>query len=136
MRCLTSKDGDISSYSDEIIQSERRIFVSSLKLVFFNNHEKYVNKGEIKGQLPSEHFFGFCKTFKKISERLVFHTTFKTDELQGIIYTISANDITNTINNSSLDVPILIPSAETHVMFIVSLKNGFALTFDSQFTDK
>ena len=37
--------------------------------------------------------FGFCKTFKKITKNLGFHLTFKTADLQKIIFRSKANDI-------------------------------------------
>ena len=61
MRALTSKDGDLLSYFDNTNETEAGIDDSSLKHMLINNHEN-VNKGTIVGQLPLEHFFGFCET--------------------------------------------------------------------------
>ena len=60
---------------------------NSLNDRLINSHSDAVNRGKIKGHLPIEHFFGFCKTFKKITKNLGFHFTFKTADLQNIIFT-------------------------------------------------
>ena len=52
--------------------------------MLINNHDfvgQEDNKGKIKGQLPLEHIFGFCKTFKKVTKNLGFHITFRTADL-------------------------------------------------------
>ena len=41
---------------------------TSLKEILIDNHTVQANKGKIVGQLPLEHIFGFCKTFKKITK--------------------------------------------------------------------
>ena len=104
MRALTSKDGALLSHFDNIDETENGINNSSLKQMPSNNH-KEANGGKIKGHLPLEHIFGFCKTFKKITKHLGFHLTFKTYDLQNIIYTTLANDINVTINSLCLYVP-------------------------------
>ena len=43
------------------------------------------NRGKIKGYLYLEDIVGFCKTFKKLTKKLGFHITFKTNDLQDII---------------------------------------------------
>ena len=58
--------------------------------MLINNHIE-ANRGKIRGQLPLEDVVGFCKTFKKITKSLGFHITFKTNDLQNIIYTTIAN---------------------------------------------
>ena len=98
MRLLTSKDGDLSSYFDKngeaVINND-----NPLKQILINNHAVEANKGRIKGHLALEHIFGFCKTFKKITKNLGFHLKFKMNDLQDIVFTTLANDITVT-NNS------------------------------------
>ena len=53
-------------------------------------------------------FFGFSKTFKKITKNLGFHPTFKTADLQDIIFTTLGDAIKTTVNNFYLYVPIFI----------------------------
>ena len=66
MRLLTSKDSDLSSYFDKNGESVIDDNIP-LKRILIKNHAVEANKGRIKGQLPLEHIFGFCKTFKKIT---------------------------------------------------------------------
>ena len=122
MRVLTSKDGDLISYFDKNDDT--------LKGMLINNHDE-PNKGKIVGQLPLEHIFGFCKTFKKITKGLGFQLTLKTADLQDILYTTIADDIDVTINSLYLFVPTLIPDAATQTMFNDSIKNNFKISFDS-----
>ena len=69
LRLLTSKDGDLSSYFDK--NGESVIDDNNpLKRILINNHVVEANKGKIKGQLPLEQIFGFCKTFKKVTGNL------------------------------------------------------------------
>ena len=81
-----------------------------------NNHID-ANKGKIKGHLYSEDIFCFCKTFKKVTKILGFYLTFKTNDLQNIIYSSMADDINVTIDNLYLYVPNLLPKVETQVIF-------------------
>ena len=89
-----------------------------------------VNKGKIKGQLPLEHIFGFCKSFKKITKNLGFHIIFSTADLQDIIFTSITDNINVTINSLYLFVPTLIPSTETQLMFNESIQNKYRIFFD------
>ena len=90
MRLLTSKDGDLSTCFDKIDETEAEIDNTSLKHILINNHTIQANKGKIIRQLPLEHIFGFCKTFKKITKNLGFHLIFKTADLQDInLYNIT-----------------------------------------------
>ena len=85
MRLLTSKVSYLSSCFDK--NEENALNKNNvLKQILFNNHATDVNKGKIKGQLPLERIFGFCKTFKKITKNLGVHITFKTANLQDILY--------------------------------------------------
>ena len=135
MRLLTSKDADLSSYFDKngesVIDND-----NPLKQTLINNHAVEANKGRIKGHLALEHIFGFCKTFKKITKNLGFHLRFKMNNLQDIIFTTLANDITVTINSLYLFVPSLIPNSETQVMFNESIMNNYTITFDSWYTER
>ena len=98
MRALTSKGGDLLSHFDNIEETQNAINNTSLKQMLISNHTK-ANRSKTKGLLPLEQIFGFCKTFKKITKNLGFHLTFKTNDLQDIIFTTLANDINVTINS-------------------------------------
>ena len=84
----------------------------------------------------------FVKLIKKTTKQSGFHVTFKTADLQDIIYTTLANgitvnfDILFSFKIFSLDAPILIPDAETRMMFNDSIKNSFTLSFDSRTSDR
>ena len=65
MRLLTQKDGDLSSYFEKIDETEAGINNSTLKQMLIDSHTNDENKGKIRANLPLEHIFGFCKTFKK-----------------------------------------------------------------------
>ena len=135
MRMITSKDSDLSSYFDKngesVIDND-----NPLKKILINNHAVEANKGKIKGQLPLEHIFGFCKTFKKITKNLGFHLIFKMNDLQDILFTTIADDINVTINSLYLYVPQLIPSTSTQVMFNEAIMNNYTITFDSWYTER
>ena len=89
-----------------------------------------------KCHLPLEHILGFCKTFRKITTNLRFYLTFKTADLENIIFTSIANDIDLTINSLYLYVPILFPDTDTQVMFNESIKNNYTITYDSWYTER
>ena len=77
MRVLTSKDGDLVSFFDKINETQAGIVDSSLKKMLIYTHTVEADKGKIVGQIPLEHIFGFCKTFKKITNGLGFQQTLK-----------------------------------------------------------
>ena len=139
MKSLTSKDGDLLSQFDNINDGETvdDIRSASLYKTLINNHIE-ANRGKIKGQLPLEDVFGFCKTFKKITKNLGFHIPLNTNNLQNITYTTiaDATQINVTINSLYLFVPIITPNSETQVMFNESIKNKYTLTFDSWYTER
>ena len=138
MKSLTSKVGDLLSQFDNIIEGETEdnIRSTSLHKMLISNHIQ-ANRGKIKGQLPLEDVFGFCKTFKKITKKLGFHITLKTNDLQNIIYTsIVDTQINVTINSVYLFVPIITPNSETQLLFNESIKNIYILTFDSWYTER
>ena len=83
MRVITSKDGDLQSPFHKINGTQVEISNTSYKLILIDDHEE-AKRGKIKSQLPLEHKFVLCRTFKKITENLDFHLTFKTAELQDI----------------------------------------------------
>ena len=133
-RLLTSKDSDLSSCFDKSGESALNDNNFS-KRILINNHTD-ANKGKNKGKLELEHIFEFCKTFKKITEILAFHLTFRTANLQDIILTTIATDINVTINTLYLYVPILIPNTQTQVMFNESIMINYTITFDSWYTER
>ena len=64
MRLVTEKYGDLSTYFDMFDESEDGINNSSLKHILIDNHTE-ANRGVVRGQLPLEYIFGFCRSFKK-----------------------------------------------------------------------
>ena len=82
-----------------------------------------------------ENIPGFCKTFEKVTKNLGFHLTFKTANLQAIIFTSIATDIKITINSLYLFVPIFVPSASTQAMFNNTIIKNYTSTFDSWYTE-
>ena len=103
--------------------------------MLINNHID-ANRVKIKGYLCLEDIFGFCKTFKKVTKNLGFHISFKTNDLQDIIYTSMIDDINVTTNNLFLYVPNLIPSVETQVMFNEATQNNYKIFYDEWFRER
>ena len=133
MRAISNKYGDLLSQFDNINENNIPILERLQDLpvqsrdslhqkMLINNHTD-ANKGKIKGYLYLEDLFGCYKTFKKVTKSLGFHLTFKTNDLQIIIYSSMAEDIIVTINNLYLYVPNLIPNVETQVMFNEATQN-------------
>ena len=96
MRAISNKDGDLVSQFDNINENDipvlNRLADLAVQIrdtphqkMLINNHTD-VNKGKIKGYLYLEDIFGFCKTFKKVTKNLGFHLSFRTNDLQDIIY--------------------------------------------------
>ena len=146
MRAMSNKNGNILSQFDNINENDIPILERLADLpvqirdtphqkMLINNHTD-VNKGKIKGYLYLEDIFGFCKTFKKVTKNLGFHLTFKTNDLQDIIYTSMTDDINVTINNLHLYVPNLIPNVETQVMFNEATQNNYKISFDEWYTER
>ena len=146
MRVISNKDGDLLSQFDNINENDIPILEQLADLpvqirdtphqkMLINNHTD-ANKGKIKGYLYLEDIFGFCKTFKKVTKNLGFHITFKTNDLQNIIYSSMADDIIVTINNLYLYVPNLIPNVETQVMFNEATQNNYKISFDEWYTER
>ena len=146
MRVVSSRDGDLLTQFDNIDKTvgaddhatTATIQDTSLHKMLISNHENDPNCGKTKGQLPLEHISGFCKTFKKVTKNLGFHITFKTANLQDIIYTTKADatQIDVTVNNLCLFVPILIPTTETQLMFNESIQNNYRIFFDEWYTER
>ena len=80
--------------------------------------------------------FRFSATFKKVTKNLGFQITFKTNDMQNIVYSSMADDINVTINNLYLYVPILIPNVETQVMFNEATQNIYMISFDEWYTER
>ena len=146
MRLVSSRDGDLLSQFDNINEeigvneaaTSDNIRSTSLNKMLIANHENDPNRGKIKGQLPLEQIFGFCKTFKKVTKNLGFRITFKTANLQDIIYTTiaDATPINVTINSFYLFIPFLIPTTETQLMFNESIQNSYRIFFDEWYTER
>ena len=137
MRLVTHKDGDLSTFFDIINEKEDGILDSSLKKIFINNHSDD-NKGLIRGFLPLEYIFGFCKSFKKITKGLGFELDLRTaNRKQDILYTtLGDNDVKVIINSISLFIPQIIPSPETQVIFNEAISKTFTLSYESWTTDR
>ena len=106
MRVISNEDGDLLSQFDNINENDIPVLNRLADLpvqitdtphqkMLINNHTD-ANKGKIKGYLYLEDVFGFCKTFKKVTKKLGFHLTFKTNDLQDIIYTAMTDDVNLT----------------------------------------
>ena len=145
MRAISSKNDHLLSQFDNINENDIPIFGRLADLppqslstphqkMLINNHTD-PNKGKIKGYLYSEDIFGFCKNFKKVTKNLSFHLTFKTNDLQNLIYLSMADDINVTNKNLYLYVPNLIPSVETQVVFNKTTQNNYEITFDERYTE-
>ena len=146
MRAISNKDGDLLSQFDNINENYIPILEKLADLppqirstphqkMLINNHTD-ANKGKIKGCLHLEDIFGFCKTFKKVTKNLGLYLTFKTNDLQNILYSSMADDINVTIINLYLYVPTLIPNVETQVMFNEATQNNYKISFDEWYTER
>ena len=146
MRAISNKDGDLLSQFDDINENDIPILERLADLppqIRSTPHQKMLtdnhtdaNKGKLKRYLYLEDIFGFCKTFKKVTKNLGFHITFKTNDLQNIIYSSMPDDINVTINNLYLYVPNLIPNVETQVMFNEATQNSYQISFDEWYTER
>ena len=137
MRLVTQKDGDLSTYFDIIDENEDGINNSSLKQILIDNHTE-ANRGLIRGHLPLEYIFGFCRSFKKITKGLGFELDLRTsNRKQYILYTTLGDaDVNVTINSNSLLTPQIIPSPETQVYFNEAFSKTFTLSYESWTTDR
>ena len=117
--------------------TSKNIRDTSLHEVLIIDHAE-ANRGKIKGQLPLEHKFGFCKTFKKVTKNLGFHITFKTADLQDIIYItmVDGDQMNVTITSLYLFVPFLIPTTETQLLFNQSIQNNYRIIFDEWYAER
>ena len=146
MRSISNKDGDLLSQFDNINENDIPILERLADLppqIRDSPHQKMLinihtdeNKEKLKGYLNLEDIFGFHQTFKKVTKNLGFHITFKTNDLQNIIYASMADDINVTINNLYLYSPNIIPNGETQVMFNEATQNTYEISFDEWYTER
>ena len=137
MRLVTQKDAGLSTYLGIIEKSGAGIYNSSLKQVLINTHTD-ANKGVIRGHLPLEYIFGFCKLSKNITEGFGFELVLRaTNRKRDILYTTSGDeDVNVTVNNISLFIPQIIPSPEPQVYFNEPISESFTLSYESWTTDR
>ena len=146
MRAISNKDGDLISQFDinnendipileQLAALPPQILPTPHQKMLINNHTD-ADKGKVKGYLHSEDIFAFCKTFKKVTKKTGFHLTFKTNDLQNIIYSSMADDINVSINNLYLYVSNLLPSVETQVMFNEATQNFYKISYNEDFTER
>ena len=137
MRLVTQKYGDLSSYFDITDETEDEINSSSLKKILIGNHDE-ANRGLIRGPLPSEFIFGFCRSVRKISKGLGFELDLRTSNRKhDILYsTLLDNEVNVTINSINLYIPQIIPSPETQVYFNEAFSKTFTLSYESWTTDR
>ena len=146
MRAISNKNGDLLSQFDNINENDIPVLIRLADLpvqIRDTPHQKMLiknhtdpNKGKIKKYLHLEDIFGFCKTFKKVNRNLGFHISFKTNDLQDIIYTSMTDDIDVTINNLYLYLPNLIPSVETQLIFNEATQTNYKISYDEWFTER
>ena len=146
MRAISIRDGNLLSQFDNNNENDIPILERLADLppkirstphqkMLIDNHTD-ANKGKIKGYFYLEDIFGFCKTFKKVTKNLGFHITFKTNDLQNIIYSSMADEGNVTIDNLYLYVPNLTPSVETQVIFNEATQNNYKIPFDEWYTER
>ena len=137
MRLVTQKDGDLSTYFDIIDEGEGEIDKSSIKQIIIFNHSDD-NKGIVRGHLPLEFNFGFCKSYKKITKGRGFELVLRTrNRKQDFIYTALRDKYVNvTVNSISLIIPQITPSPETQVHFNEGISQYLTLSYESWTTDR
>ena len=122
MRVASQKDGDLSTYFGIIDESEAGIESSSLKQKLIVNHTES-NRGIIRGHLPLEYVFGFCKSCRKITKSIGFEIDLRTSNTkQDILFTtLRGNDVNVTINSISLYIYHLSSPILKHRCFLTKL---------------
>ena len=98
---------------------------TSIRSHFMILYSKRINVK--KGQLASDHIFGFCK---KNHKKLGFYKSSELADLPDIIYSTLANDINVTFNDLYQFVAFFIPTAQTQAMFNESIKSILTPRFD------
>ena len=74
--------------------------------------------------------------FKKATKNLGFIITFKTTDLQDIVYATMADDINVTFNSLYLYISNLIPSVETQLMFNEATQKRYKIPFDEWYNER
>ena len=146
MKVVSIKDDDLLSQFGNINENDIPLLQRLVDLppqIRSTPHQKMLldshnnaNKGKIKGYFYLEDIFGFCETCKKVTKNLGFVLTFRTANLQDIIYTSMDDDIHVTINSLYLNITILIPSVETQLMFNEATQNNYKISFDEWYTER
>ena len=146
MKVISNKDDDLLYQFGNINENDIPVLERLADLptqIRSTPHQKMLidnhldgNKSKIKGSLYLEDIFGFCKTFKKVTKIFGFIITFKTANLQDIIYTSVTDDINVTINSLYLFIPNLIPSVETQLVFNQATQNIYQISFDEWYTER
>ena len=146
MKVISNKDDDLLSQFGNINENDIPLLERLADFppqIRSTPHQKMLianhldaNKGKIKGYLYLEDIFGFCQTFKKVTNNLGFFLMLKTADLQDIIDTPMADDINVTIISLYLYVPNIIPSVETQLMFNEATQNNYKISSDEWFTEK
>ena len=126
MRLVSQKDGDLSTDIDIIDESEGEIINSSLKHILIDRHIEG-NRGLIRGHLPLEYIFGFCKSFKKIAKGLGLELDLRTSNRKRDLLNTNLDDehVNVTIKSISLFTPQINPSPETQVNFNQAISESF-----------
>ena len=93
MRLLTSKEADFLPQTINVLNRKLNYKIHLLNIYLLTNMTFLGSKVKLKDSYLLKFFFGFCKTFKKISKLLGFHLTFITADLQDIILTTPGDDI-------------------------------------------
>ena len=146
MKVISNKDDDLLSQFGNINKNDipllerladlpHQIRSTPYQKMLIDNHID-ANKGKKRRYLYLEYIFGFCKTFKKVTQNLGFVLTFKTANLQDIIYTSMDDDINVTIISFYLYIPNLIPSLVTQLIFNEATQNNYKLSFDEWYTER
>ena len=102
---------------------------SSLKELI-HKPEDVAKRGNVKGHLPFEPFFGFCRAPKQVTKNISFNLNRKTADLQYLIYT------TKSIDRVYLCIPTDLSDTATQGVFNDSLKSSFNFSFDSRYPDR
>ena len=131
MRAISNKKGDLLSQFDNINENDIPILERLADLP-----PEIRSTPHLEGYPYLEDIFGFCRTFKKVTENLGFHLRFKTIDLQNIINSSMADDINVTSNNLYLYVPDIIPNVETQVMFNEATQSNYKISFDEWYTER
>ena len=146
MKVISNKDDDFLSQFGNISENGIPILERLANLtpqirstphqkMLIDNHTD-LNTGKFKGYLYLGDFFGFCKTFRKVTKNLGFHVTFKANDLQDSIYTSMDDDISVTNNSLYLYFPNLIPTVEAQLMFNEATQNNYKISFDEWYTER